>query len=340
MHCGWRHSALGLLLLWAQQCGARQRGLLHHDVHSPVVVAQQNHEAPRFAFVTLIANEGWVPGVLTLGCSLYDFAMKNNVDMLAMCYNFDEEQSPEIARVGWKCQTPELIKNPFDDHWKYDYMMKIHPFSMTQYERVVILDADTVVVNPSGLMDLFQLPLPEHNIMATPDCAVHYFPPNVANTLHPEATIQGGLIVLRPNAEKYHELIEFVPKVHSPEGGGQGFMGVVFEGNVTWLPAKFNYLRAAYCINAIDRQTGYYNFDAASVTASQGVSAQETQTRARADVGAGNVVITHYFFTPKPWLCDFRNIRGCGEPWVFGFTNVDVLYEAWLTVADACSRVR
>ena len=54
--------------------------------------------------------------------------------------------------------------------------------------------------------------------------------------------MQGGLIVLRPNASMKQRLLDARTSTPSSDRGGQGFLSAYFRDRVSFLPSRFNYI--------------------------------------------------------------------------------------------------
>ncbi|GKT49180.1 glycogenin-1 [Colletotrichum spaethianum] len=91
-------------------------------------------------------------------------------------------------------------------------MTKIQLWSLTQFRRVLYLDADTLVM--SNLDHLFDLPEAIYFAAAPeigfPDC------------------FNSGVMLLRPDTATYNELTRFASRVDSFDGGDQGLLNVFF----------------------------------------------------------------------------------------------------------------
>lgn len=89
-----------------------------------------------------------------------------------MAYQLEQEEATELETAGWRLVSPPLVANPFDDSpWPWDYHMKIAPFNFTLYERILVIDADALVLRPLDLIELLQEePSPPDVISAVKDC--------------------------------------------------------------------------------------------------------------------------------------------------------------------------
>ena len=314
----------------------------------------------RAAIVTLVAKStsnarqglsadgtnGWLRGAHTLGCSLHPVATML-FDLVALCYSVNRREEAWLQTAGWRCHHEPVVYNPYsktgaplETFWAWDYAAKIIPFGLVAYERVVLIDSDAFAVEPQWLHSLYSWPLPDGSdyILATRDC--------VASLQHqPDATneIQGGLIVLRPNASMKQRLLDARASTPSRDKSGQGFLSSFFRGRVALLPARFDYIVHRDCIRRYDVQTGLYRLDDAVVGHQQvqdGASKVDSaESLARAHIQAGSVAIVHFHHRPKPWVCNqsLSLARGCG--WGNGGgapTHVQHLHGLWRDADSKC----
>ncbi|KAF9881211.1 glycogenin [Colletotrichum karsti] len=100
-------------------------------------------------------------------------------------------------------------------------MTKIQLWSLTQFTRLLYLDADTLVMSP--LDHLFALP-PDIPFAAAPEIGF----PDCFNS---------GVMLLRPDAATHAELTAFAARVDSFDGGDQGLLNVFFGDGTRNHPA-------------------------------------------------------------------------------------------------------
>ncbi|KAK2019473.1 family 8 glycosyl transferase [Colletotrichum eremochloae] len=100
-------------------------------------------------------------------------------------------------------------------------MTKLRLWSLTQFRRVLYLDADTLVL--SNLDHVFDLP-ESVTFAASPEIGF----PDCFNS---------GVMLLRPDAATYAELTAFATRVDSFDGGDQGLLNVFFGDGTKNHPA-------------------------------------------------------------------------------------------------------
>ncbi len=149
-----------------RRCGEGEQASLSGTAASAALVPAPAVAAPapaeRVAIVTMVAEGGgWVDGARTLACSVQQAAALPGAPpmaLVALCLNVT---AAEVEAAGWQCIRPTLIDNPYATRrrtaarprsrrhpWPWDYTLKIAPFALVEYERVVVLDADMLLVRP------------------------------------------------------------------------------------------------------------------------------------------------------------------------------------------------
>ena len=222
-------------------------------VHAHAQCNPGPHE--KLAVMTLITS-AWVPGGIALGNSLQAVRREQRVafDMLSICV---DEKLPFVSAdarlrdAGWTCVGHEDIPG-ISSRWRWDSLMKLAPFALDQYSRIVLVDADMIVVSAWLFTTLFCLPLPAGTIGATRDCPAAFIghPPGVA-----AREIQAGLIVLRPARTLYNDMLAAHRNRSAlgyfNEGSAQGFLTEYWRGRVVWLPSNFNLVQSSYCVTLL-----------------------------------------------------------------------------------------
>lgn len=99
-------------------------------------------------------------------------------------------------------------------------LTKLHLFRLTQYDKIIFLDADTLVCRP--LSQLFDLPQP---FAAAPDSG------------WPDA-FNSGVMVATPNERTFKDLIKMMDERGSWDGGDQGLLNDYFSD---WHRLSFTY---------------------------------------------------------------------------------------------------
>lgn len=262
-------------------------------------------------WTTLITNTAYLPGLLTLDASLKH--AKSAYPLVALYTDtfppkghaaLDVRGIPK-QRVAYLLPTTEKSFDASDSRF-YDCWSKLTPFGLTEYERVVQLDSDMLVLkNMDELMDL-ELDGPElagkgervfaasHACVCNPLHKPHYpkdwVPANCAFTTqhsNPDAAQtegasplaglampNGGLQVVNPSTEVYDLITAALSK---PETAGydfsdQSLLSDLFPGRWVALPYVYNALKTM-------RWGGVHD----------------------AFWRDGEVKNLHYLLSPKPW---------------------------------------
>ena len=280
-------------------------------------------------------REGWLQGTLSLGCSITAaFAKAARAlpfDMVTIfLHNETAADVVALKRAGWQCVRASYIRNP-TNHWKFDYTLKMMPFTLVQYERVVVMDSDMFVVQPNALDEMFALPLPAGHIAAAHDCVAHYW----YRAATARSMIQGGLFVARPSLRTYRYMESRRLRTGTADGSGQGFMSNIFRGNISWLPAdRYNYECHSFCAGLYANNAGVDDWQEQSVLSARHTSIKQADALAASHLVEGRIGLIHFILGPKPWQCTNRS--KCGIQSRAGHTGLLSLRRAWYAIDDAC----
>ncbi|TCD66487.1 glycogenin glucosyltransferase [Steccherinum ochraceum] len=192
--------------------------------------------ATPYAFVTLVSSDSYLPGALALVASLRDIhplpPVAPEVAFQTVCLVTPETvdvSSIKLLRrsfdlvVGVEVIEQEDIKG-LQLLGRLDLnsvLTKLHIFRLTQYSKLIFLDADVLPIRP--LSHLFTLP---HEFSAVPDVGW----PDIFNS---------GVMVLSPGEEKFTELVELLKSKGSWDGGDQGLLNEWRGDN--WHRLSFTY---------------------------------------------------------------------------------------------------
>ncbi|OCH94665.1 hypothetical protein OBBRIDRAFT_768953 [Obba rivulosa] len=192
--------------------------------------------ATPFAFVTLVTSDYYLPGALALVAALKDLhptpLVPPEVEFQTVCL-----VTPETVDVS----TIKLLRRAFDVIVGVEVieqrdsrglkllgrpdlnhvLTKLHVFRLTQYSKVIFLDADVLPIQP--MSHLFSL---SHEFAAVPDVGW----PDIFNS---------GVLVLSPGENKFNELMELQKTRGSWDGGDQGLLNE-WRGH-DWHRLSFTY---------------------------------------------------------------------------------------------------
>ncbi|KAJ7492435.1 hypothetical protein FB451DRAFT_1502771 [Mycena latifolia] len=182
-----------------------------------------------FAFVTLITSDAYLPGALALAGALKDIhptpAVPPEVDHPRDCRRIDDKL---LRRAYNSVVGVEVIAQEDDKGLKLlgrldlnTVLTKLHVFRLTQYSKIIFLDADVLPIRP--LSHLFTLP---HEFSAVPDVGW----PDIFNS---------GVLVLSPGEDKFTELNQLLKSKGTWDGGDQGILNEWRGGD--WNRLSFIY---------------------------------------------------------------------------------------------------
>ncbi|KIJ66301.1 glycosyltransferase family 8 protein [Hydnomerulius pinastri MD-312] len=189
-----------------------------------------------YAFVTLLTSDSYLPGALAIASALQDVHQSQPTEQKVK-YETVCIVTPETLDVT----TIRLLRRAFDVVIGVEVIVqpdpeglallgrpdldtvltKLHVFRLTQYSKVIFLDADVLPVRP--LSQLFGL---DHEFSAVPDVGW----PDIFNS---------GVMVLSPGEDKFKELQELLKTRGSWDGGDQGVLNE-WRGN-NWNRLSFTY---------------------------------------------------------------------------------------------------
>lgn len=233
---------------------------------------------PKRVWTTLITNTKYLSGLMTLDYSLKKQGSK--YPLIALYTDTFPEEGKEALKVRGipakriEYLLPSVPKEYANDPRFYDCWSKLAPFSLTEYDRVVQLDSDMLVLkNMDELMDL-ELDPPEmggdgnkvyaasHACACNPLKKLHYpkhwVPENCAFTsqhgdpdraqkegasaLAGISCPNGGLQVVNPSKGVYDKILETLKNedlTASYEFADQSLLGERFHGR--WVPIPYIY---------------------------------------------------------------------------------------------------
>ncbi|KAJ7246331.1 hypothetical protein B0H12DRAFT_1211376 [Mycena haematopus] len=242
--------------------------------------------APSYAFVTLLTSDAYLPGALALAGALREVhpvpAVPPEVDFQTVCLvtpeSVDVASIKQLRRAYDVVVGVEIIAQEDDKGLKLlgrldlnTVLTKLHVFRLTQYSKIIFLDADVLPVRP--LSHLFTLP---HEFSAVPDVGW----PDIFNS---------GVLVLSPGEDKFTQLNELLKSKGTWDGGDQGVLNewrgrdwnrLSFTYNTTPTAAYTIGRLQAYDFNAlVDRWFAVYDkYYRAEPTVKRYVSAWDEQT--------------------------------------------------------------
>eukprot|EP00128_Syssomonas_multiformis_P005118 Colp12_sorted_trinity150504_noHs@1041 len=191
----------------------------------------------RYAYVTIHyegteRDDAYVLGVRVMVQSIRMTGSKQDIVIL-ISDNVRQSTVDTFLRAGCIVKKIENIENPyanneerrlsFKSHFMYT-LNKLRVWDLTEYERVIYLDADNI-----ALQNMDSLFLVGH-------FAAVYMNPVYFHT---------GVLVIKPDHAKFLDMLESLSKLPSYDGADQGFLTAYFDGlsnapvaNVTGTPSN------------------------------------------------------------------------------------------------------
>ncbi|CAN0154486.1 unnamed protein product [Scytosiphon promiscuus] len=223
------------------------------------------------AFVTMVTSDDFVIGAEVMLHSLREhcFTRKRHRAVVVMVTsgvsrvkrNTLRDVCDEVIEVE-PIAIPSQEEEGHVPSWAKVGYTKLLVWGLTQFKRVVYIDADALVMD-----DLDELFHREADFAAAPDV----FPPDKFNA---------GVMVVTPSLCVLEDMLSKVEKLPSYDGGDTGFLNAYFSDwfsrpSAARLPFAFNALRTVYWTTH-EKKPGYWK-------------------------AIGPVKILHFCSSPKPW---------------------------------------
>lgn len=166
------------------------------------------------AYVTAMSHgDGYAAGVEALGCSIR--ASGTSEPMVVMATpDVSPRARARLVEQGWLIRDVEELRNescqtvPLFPRFVHSYV-KLRAWQLTEFDKVVLLDADTLVLQ--NVDELFERP----EFAAAPD----FLAPDHFNS---------GVMVLDPSNDTFQVMMERLPVTETYDGGDQGFLNSYF----------------------------------------------------------------------------------------------------------------
>ncbi|KAE8683624.1 UDP-glucuronate:xylan alpha-glucuronosyltransferase 2 [Hibiscus syriacus] len=177
----------------------------------------------REAYATVLhSSETYVCGAITLAQSLLKTGTKRDL-ILLLDDSVSKQRRDTLKAAGWKLRFIKRIRNPRAEKHSYNEYnySKFRLWQLTDYEKVVFIDADIMVLR--NLDHLFNFP-------------------QMTATGNDVWIFNSGIMVIEPSNCTFKLLMNKREEILSYNGGDQGFLNEVF---VWWhrLPRRVNFLK-------------------------------------------------------------------------------------------------
>ncbi|KAF9605645.1 hypothetical protein IFM89_017988 [Coptis chinensis] len=244
--------------------------ILFSLVQLQVVSASKSEEA----YVTLLYGDEFLLGVRVLGKSIRD--TKSTKDMVVLVSDGVSNYAKQLLKAdGWIVEMISLLANPNQVRptrfWGVYTKLKI--FNMTDYKKVVYLDADTIVLK--NIDELFK-------------CGKF-----CGNLKHSER-MNSGVMVVEPSQAVFEDMMSKVTTLKSYTGGDQGFLNSYYVGFANahlFEPDLSSEERNSRPVPAMERLSTLYNADVGLYALANKWMVDEEELR-----------VIHYTLGPlKPW---------------------------------------
>ncbi|KAK6465778.1 glycogenin glucosyltransferase [Scheffersomyces coipomensis] len=229
------------------------------------------------AYVTLLTNESYLPGALTLGKKLKTDLKTTYKLIILLDQSALSDHSLDLIKDVYDEIIPiddKLINAPLEkvlqklgrEELSITFS-KLLLWNQHKYETLIYLDSDTLPLKPlDSLFDTFQH-LKSDQIVASPDSGW----PDIFNS---------GVLILKPDPTIFNKLIEFSSTENSTfDGADQGLLNEFFNISSSGL----NWLKLPYLFNVTPNYTNAYQYYPALLRFFD------------------NIHLLHYIGASKPW---------------------------------------
>lgn len=172
----------------------------------------------------LHSADAYVCGAIALAQSIRQSGSTRDLVALVDAHNVGAEHRAALAAAGWQVRLAPRIRNPHAElhaynEWNYS---KFRLWQLTDYDKVVFLDADLLVLRN---MDFLFEEAPE-----------------LSATVNSGARFNSGVMMLEPCNCTFDLLMSGIHDIDSYNGGDQGYLNEVFSW---WhrLPSHANYMK-------------------------------------------------------------------------------------------------
>jgi len=273
-----------------------------------------------WAFVTVLTSDSYLPGALVTACSIKDVeeASTSKYDLVCLV-TLDSVSVQTIKALRQMYDLVISVEEICSGHSENELRLlgrqdlsstitKIHIWRLTQYDKVIYLDSDTLLMRP--LSPLFQLSSPFSACadIGWPDC------------------FNSGLMVITPSDETFDKIFQHFLSQGSWDGGDQGLLNDYFAESSGELPPTGSEAQS----QGWNRLSFVYN-----VTP----SAYYTYAPAYKRYG-DKISMIHFIGSDKPWhLINRRRYRNAYAPnnhqsEHLNAVDYDSLVDRWLDVYE------
>ncbi|KAL4307945.1 hypothetical protein HN51_042373 [Arachis hypogaea] len=194
-----------------------------YDTSKIQKMVTKNAKTKREAYATVLhSSDDYVCGAIMLAQSLLRTGTKRDL-ILLLDNSISAAKRRALSASGWKIRIITRIRNPKAEKHSYNEYnySKFRLWQLTDYDKVIFIDADIVVLR---------------NL----DVLFHF--PQMSATGNDQSIFNSGIMVIEPSNCTFNVLMESRYDIVSYNGGDQGFLNEIF---VWWhrLPRRVNYLK-------------------------------------------------------------------------------------------------
>ncbi|XP_015884307.1 UDP-glucuronate:xylan alpha-glucuronosyltransferase 2 isoform X2 [Ziziphus jujuba] len=195
-------------------------------------IQRTTKKVKREAYATVLhSSEAYVCGAITLAQSLRQTGTKRDL-ILLLDKSISATKRDALAAAGWQLRFIKRIRNPRaekNSYNEYNYS-KFRLWQLTDYDKVVFIDADIVVLRNLDLLFHF---------------------PQMTATGNDFSLFNSGIMVIEPSKCTFRIFMNHRKDVVSYNGGDQGFLNEMF---VWWhrLPRRVNFLKNFWSNSSVE----------------------------------------------------------------------------------------
>jgi len=189
----------------------------------------------KYSYVCVISSDNYLDGALILYENLKD--LNSKYDLICIINdNIKQETINTLNKYGIKTK---LIKNNITSkgkgRWKYTFD-KINIFSLIEYNKLVFLDLDLLILE--NIDNLFNYDTPAMCL----------------NLPWSDKDANSGVMVIKPDLVEYHLMMDFVMDPNKKHDGDQDIINEFYKDKFNILPLSYNVMRSLYYDNEMQEK--------------------------------------------------------------------------------------
>lgn len=180
-------------------------------------------------YCTLLTSDSYVKGALVLCHRLREYGVKYPIVAIYSEDGISPENLSKLQKSFDELHPFKLIDNPDPSNLSlmsrpdlFSTLTKIAIWSLTEYEQVIYLDADTLPLRSTDELFSLDVPFAAAPELGFPDC------------------FNSGFMVVRPSSTVYNALLKMAEEGRTFDGGDQGLLNLYFETDFHRLSFLYN----------------------------------------------------------------------------------------------------